>query len=99
RLRAHIRAELGLTADVSVAVIGAGNLGRALANYGGFTRRGFQVVALYDVDPEKIGEEVGGVEVKPLDDLVDDDSDGTIDNGIIATPGSAAQAVAARLAE
>lgn len=99
RLRAHIRAELGLTADVSVAVVGAGNLGRALANYGGFARRGFRVVALYDIDPEKIGEEVGGVEVKPLDDLVDDASEGRIDIGIIATPGSAAQAVAERLAE
>ncbi|HEX7099571.1 MAG TPA: redox-sensing transcriptional repressor Rex [Acidimicrobiia bacterium] len=99
RLRAHIRAELGLTADVSVAVVGAGNLGRALANYGGFARRGFRVVALYDIDPEKVGEEVGGAPVKPLDELVADGRQGRIDIGIIAVPGSAAQAVAERLAE
>ncbi len=96
-LRSHIRAELGLTADVRVAVIGAGNLGRALANYGGFGRRGFRVVALYDVDPEKVGTEVAGVPVRSLDDLVSDGRDDTIDIGIIATPGGAAQDVAEQL--
>lgn len=97
RLRSHIRSELGLTADVRVAVVGAGNLGRALANYGGFERRGFRVVALYDVDPEKVGVEVEGVPVRPLDSLVSDGEEGTIDIGIIATPGGAAQEVAERL--
>src|SRR5690606_28057372 len=89
RLRTHIRAELGLTADVRVAVVGAGNLGRALANYGGFGRRGFRVVALYDIDPEKVGTEVAGVPVKHFDDLIDDGADIAI--GIIATPGAGAQ--------
>lgn len=96
RLRAHIRAELGLTADVRVAIAGAGNLGRALANYGGFGRRGFRVVALYDIDPEKVGSEVGGVSVKSLDQLVDDGRSGQFDIGIIATPGAVAQQVAER---
>lgn len=95
RLRSHIRAELGLTDDVRVAVVGAGNLGRALANYGGFGRRGFRVVALYDIDPEKVGTEVAGVPVKHFDDLIDDGAD--IDIGIIATPGAVAQEVADRL--
>lgn len=99
RLRAHIRAELGLTADVSVAVIGAGNLGRALANYGGFARRGFRVVALYDIDPDKVGQEVAGAPVKPFEEIIEDGKRGNIDIGIIATPGSAAQAVADLLAE
>lgn len=94
RLREHIRDELGLTADVRVAVVGAGNLGRALANYGGFGRRGFRVVALYDVDPAKIGDTVAGIPVRGLDDLA---ADG-LDIGIIATPGNVAQAVAERLA-
>ncbi|MGA7270674.1 MAG: redox-sensing transcriptional repressor Rex [Acidimicrobiia bacterium] len=94
-LRTLIRSELGLTADVRVAVVGAGNLGRALANYGGFGRRGFRVVALYDNDPTKVGEEVAGVPVFDLDAL----TPGTnIDIGIIATPGSVAQEVAERLA-
>lgn len=94
RLRAHIRTELGITADVRVGIAGAGNLGRALANYGGFGRRGFRVVALYDIDPEKVGGEVAGVPVRHLDRLADDGRSGEIDIGIIATPGSVAQEVA-----
>lgn len=89
-----IRSVLGLTDDVRVAVVGAGNLGRALANYAGFGRRGFRVVALYDVDPAKVGETVAGVAVKSIDDLGDDE----LDIGIIATPGTVAQEVAERLA-
>lgn len=99
RLQAHIQTELGLTADVGVGIAGAGNLGRALANYGGFGRRGFRVVALYDIDPDKIGAEVAGVPVKHLDQLIDDGRSGEVDIGIIATPGAAAQAVAERFGE
>lgn len=99
RLRTHIRAELGLTADVRVAVMGAGNLGRALANYGGFGRRGFRVVALYDVDPDKVGDEVAGVPVRHLNDLKSDSESEGIDIGIVATPGNVAQSVAERLSE
>lgn len=94
RLRAHIRGELGITADVRVGIAGAGNLGRALANYGGFGRRGFRVVALYDIDPEKVGGEVAGVPVRHFDQLADDGRAGEIDIGIIATPGAVAQKVA-----
>lgn len=99
RLQAHIQTELGLTADVGVGIAGAGNLGRALANYGGFGRRGFRVVALYDIDPDKIGAEVAGVPVKHLDQLIEDGRSGEVDIGIIATPGAAAQAVAERFGE
>lgn len=94
-LRHQIRSELGLTADVKVGLVGAGNLGRALANYGGFGRRGFRIVALYDIDPAKIGRQVGRIPVRSLDDL----AAGEIDIGIIATPGSVAQTVADRLGE
>ena len=94
-LRTHIRSELGLTDDVQVAVVGAGNLGRALANYGGFGRRGFRVVALYDSDPDRVGEEVSGVPVHSIDSLSPEDG---IDIGIIATPGAVAQEVADLLA-
>lgn len=97
-LRSHIRSELGITADVRVGIAGAGNLGRALANYGGFGRRGFRVVALYDIDPDKVGDEVSGVPVKNLEHLLADGRRGEIDIGIIATPGAVAQAVAERFA-
>ena len=52
--------ELGLTRDWPVAIVGVGNLGAALANYGGFGDRGFPVAALVDADPSKIGTMFGG---------------------------------------
>src|SRR5215217_8551548 len=55
--------ELGLTHDWPVAIVGAGNLGSALANYGGFTQRGFPVAALIDADRAKVGKKVHGVTV------------------------------------
>src|SRR6267154_722807 len=51
--------ELGLTQDWPVVIVGVGNLGQALANYGGFGARGFRVTALVDSDPSKVGLQVG----------------------------------------
>jgi redox-sensing transcriptional repressor len=89
--------ELGLTRDWPVVIVGAGNLGQALANYGGFGERGFPVTALVDVDPAKIGTQVAGNTVRHLDDLPEivPDKGGTI--GVIATPPAAAQEAADRL--
>src|SRR5215472_13390014 len=56
----QISRELGLTQDWPVAIIGFGNLGHALANYRGFSERGFRVVALFDSDAAKVGEVDGG---------------------------------------
>src|ERR687894_440772 len=63
--------ELGLTQDWPVVICGVGNLGHALANYGGFTERGFPVAALVDADASKVGETVAGVAVSHVDDLPD----------------------------
>jgi redox-sensing transcriptional repressor len=89
--------ELGLTRDWPVVIVGAGNLGQALANYGGFGERGFPVAALVDVDPAKVGTQVSGTIVRHLDDLpsIVPAKGGTI--GVIATPASAAQQAADRL--
>ena len=95
----QISRELGLTQDWSVAIIGFGNLGRALADYGGFTERGFRVVAVFDTDESKIGQMAGGIPVRHLDDLKDAAREGEIQIGMIATPASAAQEVADRLAD
>src|SRR5512132_3958433 len=65
----QIRRELGLTQDWGIAIVGIGNLGHALANYKGFADRGFRVAALVDVDPSKIGERVGDLEVVHVDSL------------------------------
>jgi redox-sensing transcriptional repressor len=91
--------ELGLTQDWPVIIVGIGNLGHALANYGGFGDRGFPVAALVDIDPAKIGTAVDGRVVRHLDDLPVLVGELGASIGIIATPAPAAQDVADRLVE
>jgi redox-sensing transcriptional repressor len=93
----EISRELGLTRDWPVVIVGVGNLGHALANYRGFTARGFQVVGLVDVDPARVGEEVAGITVRHLDDLPDIADELGLSIGVIATPAAVAQDVADRL--
>ncbi|MGY6502653.1 MAG: redox-sensing transcriptional repressor Rex [Acidimicrobiales bacterium] len=91
--------ELGLTQDWPVVIAGVGNLGQALANYGGFTDRGFPVGALVDADPDKVGTSIAGVTVHHIDELADLVESKGIAIGIIATPASSAQAVAEKMVE
>lgn len=95
----QISRKLGLTEDWRVAIVGFGNLGHALANYRGFPERGFKVVALFDVDPSKIGEKVGGLVVKHLDDLKEVVRGDEIAIAIVATPAIVAQEVADKLVD
>ena len=89
--------ELGLTHDWPVVIVGLGNLGHALANYAGFRDRGFPVAALVDADPKVVGTSINGIPVRHIDELPDVAAANPIAIGIIATPASAAQAVANRL--
>jgi redox-sensing transcriptional repressor len=91
--------ELGLTQDWPVVIVGIGNLGHALANYGGFGERGFPVAALVDVDPAKVGFSLGGRTIRHIDDLPELVETLGAAIGIIATPAAAAQDVADRLVE
>ncbi len=91
--------ELGLTHDWPVVIVGLGNLGHALANYAGFRDRGFPVAALVDADPKVVGTSINGVTVRHIDELPDVAAATPIAIGIIATPASAAQAVADKLIE
>jgi redox-sensing transcriptional repressor len=86
--------ELGLTHDWPVVIVGVGNLGQALANYGGFHARGFPVAALVDADPAKVGKQVGSLTVSHIDDLPELVEELGITIGIIATPADVAQDVA-----
>ena len=95
----QITRELGLTQDWGAVIVGAGNLGRALASYKGFTERGFRIVALFDVDDGVIGREIAGLPVRHLDDLKEVVAEEDISIGIIATPPIAAQEVAERLVD
>lgn len=93
-LLGRIRAELGLTREWPVAIVGLGNLGRALALYGGLPARGFKVVALLDQDQKKWGERVGGVAISPVSALAETVRTTGAEIGVVATPASAAQGVA-----
>ena len=93
----QIRRELGLEQDWSVAIVGVGNLGHALANYKGFAERGFRIVALLDTDPTKVGEPVGDLAIEHLDDLDRVVKEEQVSIGIVATPATAAQEVCDRL--
>ena len=95
----QITRELGLTQDWPAAIVGIGNLGRALASYKGFSERGFRIASLFDVDDTVIGKKVGGLPVRHLDDLKDVVAEDGICIGIIATPPMAAQEVAERFVD
>jgi redox-sensing transcriptional repressor len=93
-LLSQISRELGLTQDWPVAIVGLGNLGHALANYQGFSARGFRIAALVDADRSKVGEVVADLAVRHLDELPAIAADQAIAIGIVATPASSAQEVA-----
>ncbi|NED94561.1 redox-sensing transcriptional repressor Rex [Phytoactinopolyspora alkaliphila] len=98
-LQHQISREIGLTQDWPVLIVGIGNLGHALSNYGGFASRGFRIAALVDADPQRTGEEVAGLKVRHSDDLDDVVKEFNIAIAVIATPAHAAQAVCDRLVD
>jgi len=90
----QIRRELGLTQHWPIVIAGIGNLGHALANYKGFAERGFAPAALVDNDPAKVGELLGGVEIRPMEDLPAIVREHRALIGVICSPPAAAQSVA-----
>ncbi len=90
----EIGAILGLDQSYKLVIVGAGNLGHALTNYTYYYRTGFQVTALFDINPNMVGQEVNGIAVQPFENLVDYVKSEKVDIGVIATPKEAAQEVA-----
>jgi redox-sensing transcriptional repressor len=88
---------LGLTQNWPVVIVGAGNLGRALANYGGFLTRGFRIAAVLDTDHGLVGRELGSAVVRHVSELETIVATGSVAIGVIAVPAGAAQAVCDRL--
>jgi len=84
---------LGLDEERTVVLVGAGNLGRALAAYEGFAPQGFRLVAVLDVDAAVVGTRIGGLTVTHLDTLAAVVRREQVDMGVVAVPGPAAQAV------
>ncbi|MCA1834441.1 MAG: redox-sensing transcriptional repressor Rex [Actinomycetota bacterium] len=93
----QISRELGLTQDWNCVIVGVGNLGHALANYRGFSARGFRVAALVDADERKVGERVGELAIEDFEDLERIVKERQVSIGIVATPAVAAQDAADRL--
>jgi redox-sensing transcriptional repressor len=93
----RLREILGLERGYRVVLVGAGKIGGALVHYEGFQRRGFEVSAIYDRDPKKIGSRSNGLVVRDVKQLEADLKKEPTDIGIVVTPGDAAQEVADRL--
>lgn len=96
-LVAAIRRILGTDREWVVAIVGVGNLGRALLGYRGFQPQGFRVAAAFDNDSAKVGMSFGGVAVEPTTALETTIRDRGVTLGLIATAAEAAQAIADRM--
>jgi redox-sensing transcriptional repressor len=100
RLRQHLVETLGIDQTRNLIIVGAGNLGRALADYAGFNTNGFRVVALLDTDPAKVGQRSReGVPIMAWGTLRELVEKNRVDIGIIAVTPEAAQEVSDALAE
>ncbi len=96
-LAGRLREILGLERRYRVAVIGAGKIGSALVQYRGFGQRGFDIVAIFDADPAKIGRQWNGLAVQDIANLETELARQPVDMAVLVTPADAAQAVADRL--
>ncbi|MEX1178706.1 MAG: redox-sensing transcriptional repressor Rex [Nitriliruptor sp.] len=96
-LTAEISAILGISDERPVVIVGIGNLGRALASYGGFSRRGFRTVALVDADERLVGTQVGEHRIEPASALRSIVRDRGVQVAVLATPAARTQAAADEL--
>ena len=90
---------LGLEHNYNVIIVGAGNLGQALANYGGFTKLGFQMAAIFDINPEKIGKTINGIPVYSIDEIETFIQKHSVDIAALTLPKDQASKIAGYLAE
>jgi redox-sensing transcriptional repressor len=94
-----LREILNINRIWDVAVIGAGDMGHALANYPGFVNRGFRIAMVFDSDPAKIGQQIGDYSVQDAAGLVNKIREANIKVAMLTVPASAAQEVADKLVE
>ncbi len=98
-LSAAIREALGINRKWNTVLVGVGNLARALLKYTGFQQQGFQILALCDNDPAKVGQTIEGLPVYSLEKIAERIRSSEIELGILSVPAEAAQAVADQLVE
>ena len=90
---------LGLDKTYNMIILGAGNLGQALANYVRFEKRGFRVIGMFDVNPQLIGKKIRGIEIRMLDELPEFLEQNDIQIATLTLPKAAAEEVAIKLLE
>ncbi|KYO64804.1 redox-sensing transcriptional repressor Rex [Thermovenabulum gondwanense] len=95
----YIMKILGLDKKWNVAIFGAGNLGTALSQYRGFLERGFEIVCMFDTDPEKVGKKLNAIDIFHLDELKEKAKELNIELAIVAVPAQAAQEVVNMIVE
>jgi len=93
-LRDEIGKIMGINNNYQVIIVGAGNIGQAVANYAGFYEEGFEVKALFDKNPKLMGLKIRDLEIKDIDDLPEYLREVHVDIGVICTPKEVSQNVA-----
>jgi redox-sensing transcriptional repressor len=88
---------LGVDKRFSCVIIGAGNMGTALANYENFKKRGFDILAVFDVNPDKIGSKVNGIDILSMDSLEDFTKNNKVDIAMLTVPNRYVTEVAERV--
>ena len=99
RLSQELRSILGLNRQWNAGLVGVGRLGRAIIAYPGFKPEGFHVVAAFDEDPSVVGSSVGGIDVRPIEQIRETVAELGIHIGIVAVPALNAQSVFDALVE
>ncbi len=97
-LHSEIAKILGLDKNYKMIIVGVGNLGQALANYGSFEKRGFHLVGLFDVNPRLVGMSIRGIEVKDIDQMEQFVKENKIDIAILTVPKTRVKSIAENLA-
>jgi redox-sensing transcriptional repressor len=97
-LRDRIAGVLGVERSRACILVGIGNLGSALADYAGFGSRGFEFVGLFDASPARVGQRIGGLTVRPIEELEQVVAETRASIGVITTPAEVAQTVCDRMA-
>jgi redox-sensing transcriptional repressor len=98
-LAARISSALGRTAERAVVIVGAGNLGTALARHTGFARSGFTIAALCDAHPAKVGRRIAGLRVDHIDELPTLVDTLALSLAVLAVPAASAVEAAARIVD
>lgn len=90
---------LGVERRFTTIIVGAGNMGNALANYSNFQKRGYDLIGIFDVNPERVGKHINGIKIRHMDELEKFTEEKKVDIAILTVPSSNISEVAEKVAE